>query len=46
MTALKAEAARRQLGTALALHLRDQDSWSVHVLASGGAELAEGLAEE
>lgn len=46
MSLLKAEAARRQLGTALALHLRDQDPFSVHVLASGGAELAEGLVEE
>ena len=46
MRDLKAEAARRQLGTALALHLRDQNPFSVHVLASGGAELAEGLAEE
>lgn len=46
MPNLKAVAARRQLGTALALHLRDQDPFSVHVLASGGAELAEGLAEE
>ena len=43
---LKIDAARRQLGTALALYLRDQDPFSVHVLASGGAELAEGFIEE
>ena len=41
----KAEVARCQRGTALALHLRDQDPFSVHVLASAGAELAESLAE-
>ncbi len=42
----KAEVARRQLGTALALFLQDQDPISVHVLACAGGEVAEGLAEE
>ena len=40
---LKAEVARRQLGTALALYLDDRDPVSVHTLAVAGAELAEGL---
>lgn len=45
MEPLKAEAARRQLGTALALWLADADPTSVHVLACGGGEIAEALAE-
>lgn len=40
----KAEAARRQLGTALHLWLADLDPMSVHVLACGGGEVAEALA--
>lgn len=42
---LKAEAARRQLGTALHLWLADADPTSVHVLACGGGEIADALAE-
>lgn len=42
----KAETARRQLGTALHLWLADLDPVSVHVLASGGCEVAEGLAKQ
>ena len=38
---LKIESARRQLGTALALYLKDQDPVSVHCLAGGGCELIE-----
>lgn len=39
----KAQAARRQLGTALSLYLEDRDPVSVHTLACAGAELAESL---
>lgn len=39
----KAEVARRQLGTALALFLDDLDPVSVHALACGGGEIAEHL---
>ena len=39
----KAEIARRQLGLALALYLKNQDPVSVHTLACAGAEIAEGL---
>lgn len=42
----KAEIARRQLGTALQLFIDDADPVSVHVLASGGMELAGGLAKK
>jgi len=42
----KAEAARRQLGTALHLWLEDLDPVSVQVLASGGCEVAEALAKQ
>jgi hypothetical protein len=42
----KADAARRQLGTALRLWLDDLDPVSVHVLASGGCEVAEALAKK
>lgn len=38
---LKIEAARRQLGMSLHLHLLGQDPVSVHCLASGGSELIE-----
>ncbi len=41
----KIEVARRQLGTALALFLADQDPVSVHALACGGGEIAHRLAE-
>jgi hypothetical protein len=41
----KLDVARRQLGTALALFLEDSDPVSVHVLACGGGEIAEQLAE-
>jgi hypothetical protein len=37
----KHEVARRQLGTALALFLADQDSVAVQCLACGGSEIAE-----
>lgn len=40
----KLEIARRQLGTALALHLNGHDPVSVHCLACGGCEIAEQLA--
>jgi hypothetical protein len=39
----KADAARRQLGTALFLWLNDLDPISVHALATGGCEVANGL---
>lgn len=42
----KAETARRQLGTALHLWLADLDPVSVHALAAGGCEVAEGLAKQ
>ena len=38
---LKIESARRQLGTALALYLADEDPVSVHCLAGGGCEVIE-----
>jgi hypothetical protein len=40
----KREIARRQLGTALDLHLGGRDPVSVHCLACGGCEIAEQLA--
>ena len=43
---VKVEVARRQLGTALALYLDDQDPVSVHCLACGGGEIADFLAQE
>ncbi|MEZ2406958.1 hypothetical protein AB6806_09100 [Bosea sp. RCC_152_1] len=43
MTLDKAEIARRQLGSALALFLEDLDPVSVHSLACGGGEIAEHL---
>lgn len=43
---LKADAARRQLGTALHLWLADLDPVSVHVLATGGCEVADALAKK
>lgn len=46
MSRLKIESARRQLGTALALYLRDIDPVSVHCLAGGGCELIEYYAEK
>src|SRR5450759_2779662 len=46
MSALKTESARRQLGTALALYLQDQDPVSVHCLAGGGCELIEYYAKK
>lgn len=42
---LKAEIARRQIGTALALFIADDDPVSVHCLACGGGELADYLAK-
>ena len=41
----KADAARRQLGTALHLWLADLDPVSVHVLTCGGSEVANALAK-
>lgn len=41
---LKIEAARRQLGMALDLHIRGLDPVSVHCLASGGCEVIEHFA--
>lgn len=46
MSQLKIECARRQLGTALDLYLRDQDPISVHCLANGGCELIEFYAKK
>ncbi|UAJ09870.1 hypothetical protein [Polymorphobacter megasporae] len=42
----KADAARRQLGTALFLWLADLDPVSVHALAAGGSEIANALAKK
>ena len=42
----KTEIARRQLGTALALFLEDNDPVSVHALACAGCEIAEYLTRE
>ena len=44
MTISKAEIARRQLGTALALFIDDADPVSIHILACGGGEHAAFLA--
>jgi hypothetical protein len=46
MSQLKIDSARRQLGTALALYLRDLDPVSVHCLAGGGCELIEYYAKK
>jgi hypothetical protein len=46
MSRLKIECARRQLGTALDLYLRDLDPISVHCLASGGWEVIAVYAEK
>jgi hypothetical protein len=46
MSDLKIECARRQLGTALHLYLRDLDPVSVHCLANGGSELIEFYAKK
>lgn len=46
MTTQKANVARCQLGTALHLYLEGFDPVSVHVLACGGLEVAEGLAQQ
>jgi hypothetical protein len=46
MSRIKIECARRQLGTALALYLRDRDPVSVHCLANGGCELIEFYAKK
>jgi hypothetical protein len=46
MSHLKIKSARRQLGTALALYLQDQDPVSVHCLAGGGCELIECYAKK
>jgi len=43
MNLTKAQVARRQLGTALALYLDDLDPVSVHTLDCAGAEIAEHL---
>jgi hypothetical protein len=43
MNLTKAQVARRQLGTALALFLDDRDPVSVHALACAGGEIAEHL---
>ena len=45
-TQVKVALARRQLGTALALFLQDDDPVSVHCLACGGTELAAFLADQ
>lgn len=42
----KLEVARRQLGTGLALHLREQDPVSAHCLICAGCEIAERLSIE
>jgi len=42
----KVEAARRQLGTALALYLEDRDPVSVHCLAGGACELIDFYAQK
>ncbi len=42
---VKTAIARRQLGTALALFLADEDPVSVHCLACGGGEIADFLAK-
>lgn len=42
----KLEIARRQLGTALFLFVQNADPVSVHCLACGGGEIAEGLAKQ
>lgn len=42
----KVQIARRQLGTALALYLADQDPVSVHSLACASAEIAETLTQK
>lgn len=42
---IKEAIARRQLGTALALFIADEDPVSVHCLACGGAEIASYLAQ-
>jgi hypothetical protein len=46
MSQLKVEVARRQLGTALFLYLRDFDPVSVHCLASAGCEVIEHFAKK
>jgi hypothetical protein len=46
MSKLKIESARRQLGTALDLYLRDLDPVSVHCVANGGCELIEFYAKK
>lgn len=46
MSRYKIESARRQLGTALALYLRDCDPVSVHCLAGGGCEIIEYYAKK
>jgi hypothetical protein len=46
MSDLKIECARRQLGTALDLYLRDLDPVAVHCLANSGCELIEFYAEQ
>jgi hypothetical protein len=46
MSNLKIESARRQLGTALWLYLRDEDPVSVHCLAGGGCEMIEHFAKK
>lgn len=42
----KLEVVRAQLGTALSLFMQDRDPYSVHVLAAGACEIAEGLVKE
>lgn len=44
VSSIKLQVARAQLGTALYLFIKDRDPWSVHALASGGAEIMEGIA--
>src|SRR5690348_15385872 len=46
MSKLKIESARRQLGTALAMYLQDDDPVSVHCLANGGCEVIEHYARK
>lgn len=46
MSQLKIEGARRQLGTALALYLKNKDPVAVHCLSNGGCELIEFYAKK
>lgn len=45
MSDIKLKIVRAQLGTALSLFILDRDPYSVHALACGASEVAEGMAE-